>query len=317
MVIDHGEIVFERAYGVADMESGRMLTPDTPVRLASVSKAFFTMGVMILAEEGHLDYDDPVTNWLPELERFEGVTVRHLMTHTSGLPDYWGDDLLYHANPQLDSDSLITNDEAAHYFRTSGEFVFQPGDRYEYSNSAYEMIALIIERISEMSAREFLKERIFTPLGMSTADVRDRRDYRIKNSAIGYSSPRRNQWEENDDHWGNGLVGAGAVYASIMDMYAWDQALYSGGAVSMETLNEAFTPHSLNDGSISEYGFGWGTRDIHGRTAISHSGGWVGFSTKIDRFVEDEVTVIVLSNAQAPSGLLAAQISHFYISLTD
>ncbi len=112
-------------------------------------------------------------------------------------------------------------------------------------------------------------------------------------------------------------MGAGAAYASIRDMYAWDQALYDGDAVSVERLAEAFSPHTLNDGTESEYGFGWETRDIHGRTAVSHSGGWGGFSTKIDRFIDDQITVIVLSNAQAPSGNIAAQISHFYFSLSE
>ncbi len=313
MVIRDGEILHAAGYGLADLESGALLTPDTPVRLASVSKAFMTMGIMILAERDSLEYDDPVTNWIPELHRFPGITVRHLMNHTSGLPDYWEDDLLESLNPQIDDDPLITNPEAALAFETWGEFVFQPGERYEYSNSAYEMIALIIERISGQSAKAFIRDEIFQPLGMSTADVRDRRDYRISESAVGYSRDENGGWVIDDDHWGNGLVGAGGVYASVNDFYHWDQALYTGWIIRLETLEDAFAPTVLNDGSISEYGFGWSLRDRLGYPAIHHGGDWLGFRTHFLRFPDLNLSVIVLSNATANACELAESVASLYL----
>ncbi len=296
MVIKKGEIVHAAGYGLADLKTDAPLTPATPIRLGSVSKQFFTMGIMLLAEKDSLDYDDPVVNWIPEMHRFPGITIRHLMNHTSGLPNYYSE--LERLNPQLDDDPLITNAEAASVYNSWGDYEFQPGERYQYNNPAYEILALIIERISGQSARAFMQRNVFTPLGMSTADIRDRRDFKIPNSAVGYSmNDDSTAWVENDDNALNGLIGAGGVYASLLDMYRWDQSLYAGGVVSEKTLSEAFQPTTLNDGSTSEYGFGWSTADQNGHQNLSHNGAWVGFRTSIDRYVEQHLTIVILTNS--------------------
>ncbi|MFT5142886.1 MAG: CubicO group peptidase (beta-lactamase class C family) [Rhodothermales bacterium] len=312
MVIKDGEVVHSAGYGLADLVPATPLTPDMPLRLGSVSKQFFAMAIMILAERDSLDYDDPAVKWIPEMSRFPGITLRHMLNHTSGLPDYY--DEVAKRNPQLDDDPLITNSEAVTVFESWGELDFQPGDKYQYSNPAYEMLALIVERISRQSSRQFIGENIFTPLGMTTADIRDRRDFKIPNSAVGYRMDEDSTaWVEDDDNELNGLVGAGGVYASVVDMYRWDQSLYSGGVVSWETLSEAFEPATLNDGSVSEYGFGWGTGERNGHKDISHGGSWVGFRTSIDRYVDQRMSIIVLTNSSGRVGQLRDQVAELFL----
>jgi CubicO group peptidase (beta-lactamase class C family) len=159
-----------------------------------------------------------------------------------------------------------------------------------------------------------LTENVFEPLGMETAVVRDRPELVIPERAVGYRpSEGEVGWEENDDHFGNWLVGAGGVYASLDDLFLWDQSLHDAPVVGEQTLDLAFSTTVLNDGSISEYGFGWNVEDRLGRRAVHHGGGWVGFRTHIIRFLDERLTVIVLSNASASAGDLAGKIAEVYL----
>jgi CubicO group peptidase (beta-lactamase class C family) len=309
MVIRRGEVIHAEGYGLADLAGGEVLSRTTPVRLGSVGKQFTSMAVMILADRGELAFADPVSKWVPELERFPGIRLEHLLTHTSGLPDYYQlPDERFEAVAGSDGDPLLTNADAVTIFQEWGEPRFDPGEKYEYSNPAYEVLALIVERVSGQSFREFLMENVFHPLEMGTATVRDRPELVIPDRAMGYRpDPSGGGWIENDDHFGNWLVGAGGVYASLDDLFRWDQALYTDRLVSQEIMDRAFSPTTLNDGSISEYGFGWNVSDVLGRPAIHHGGSWVGFRTSILRFIDDSLTVVVLSNASAGAGDLAME----------
>ena len=305
MVIRNGDVVHSAGYGAANLDDGSPLQPSTPVRLGSVSKAFTAMAIVILEERDELDYDSPVTEWVPELARFDGITVRHLLNHTSGLPDYYDDSPLEEIATAADRGTPLQNAEASSVYETWGEPVFSPGDRFEYSNPGYEVLALVVERMSGVTFGQFLEAQIFDPLGMATAAVRDQPSTVIPGRAIGYSPQEEaNGWRENDDHWGNWLVGAGGVYASLNDLYQWDQALHAWAETGDRTT-EAFAPARLNDGTESPYGFGWSLSDRLGRKAIHHGGGWVGFRTTLVRFPEERMTVIVLSNASANTGELA------------
>ena len=317
MVIRDGEVVHAGAYGLAELASGQALSRGTPVRLGSVSKQFTSMGIMILEERGELTFDQLITEWVPELRRFPGVRVSHLLQHTSGLPDYYElPDEAFHEVAEKDGDPLLTNADAVTIYESWGDPVFTPGEKYEYSNPGYEILGLIIERISGQTFGTFLAENIFDPLGMASAVVRDRPDVVIPGRAVGYSPDEDSgEWIENDHHFGNWLVGAGGVYASLDDLFLWDQALYTEDLVQKETLGEAFAPTILNDGSVSDYGFGWNVGDRLGRRAVHHGGGWVGFRTSIIRFVDEGMTVIVLSNASAGAGELADQVALAFLDL--
>ena len=300
MVLEGGQVLHSEGYGLADLAEGRPLTPSTPIRLASLSKALTAMAIVVLADEGSLDYDDAVVEWVPELDRFETITVRHLLNHTSGLPDYYETEALEALGQAGDGQWSVTNADAVALYETWGELEFEPGSRYEYSNPGYEVLGLLVERVSGRSFGDFLADEIFEPLGMDTAVVREGPDVAIPGRAVGYRESAEG-WLEDDAHWGNGLMGAGGVYASLEDLQRWDEALNQGELVSEAAYDEIFTPAVLNDGRESPYGFGWNLEDLDGRAAIHHTGSWVGFRTAIAHYPDDDVTIIVLSNATAPA----------------
>lgn len=313
MVIRDGAVIHSRGYGYAKLNDGKPMQPSTPVRLGSITKTFTAMAIAILKENGQLNYDSPVSIWVPELHRFRGITIRHLLNHTSGIPDYYSDSPLEKKATDPNREAPFTNKDAIAIYESWGEPLFAPGDRFKYSNPGYEVLAVIIERISGQSYSQFLQQHIFEPLGMITASVRDLPDKNIPGRAIGYS-PRYygKGWVENDDHWANWLVGAGGIYASCIDLYGWDQALYAW-AETGERMKEIFSPAILNDGTVSQYGFGWFLSDRLGRPAISHEGGWVGFTTSLVRFPEQQLTVIVLSNASVRTNELANSIARIFL----
>jgi CubicO group peptidase (beta-lactamase class C family) len=191
--------------------------------------------------------------------------------------------------------------------------VFPPGERYEYSNPGYEVLGLIVERASGMSFGEFLQANLFEPLGMSTAAVRESPEIVVPDRAVGYSPDSvSGGWTENDDHWLNWIVGAGGVYASLEDLYAWDQALWEWGEQG-DRLAQVFAPAVLNDGTTSLYGFGWQVSDHMGRPAVHHTGGWVGFRTAIVRFTDERLTVVVLTNSSGPVAQLRDSVAAIYL----
>ncbi len=290
MVIRDGEVVHQAGYGYADVEGQVLLAPDTGVRLGSVTKQFVCMTVMILAERGLLDYDDPVSKYVPEIsERYgDEITVRNLMNHTGGLPNYY---------PALDEyvpDRTPNNEDGAAAYARWGEPVFPPGDRYEYSNSGYEILALIVQRVAGEPFADFIAAKVFEPLGMAGAIAWDDAAKVIPNRSFGYS-PTEGSFELNDDHRMNFMMGAGGIYASLQDMYRWDQALYTEQLVSKATLKQAFTPALARFEDIG-YGFGWRIGAYQGHRRISHGGSWVGFRTAIARHPDAQFSIVLLSN---------------------
>jgi CubicO group peptidase (beta-lactamase class C family) len=314
-VIREGEVILAEGFGLAEVREGRPLSRTTPVRLGSVGKQFTSMAIMILADRGELSFDDPVTRWVPELSRYPGIRVSHLLNHTSGLPDYYElPDEEFAAVSGIDGDPVLTNDDVVTIYQSWGEPRFAPGEKYEYSNPAYEVLALIVQRVSGQSFGEFLEGNVFEPLGMASAAVRSRPETVIPERAIGYRPGEPDgSWIEDDDHLANWLVGAGGIYASLDDLFLWDQALYTDALVSRPVLDLAFSPTTLNDGSVSEYGFGWNVSEVMDRPAVHHGGSWVGFRANIIRFVNDATTVIVLSNASADAGELAREVAELFL----
>jgi len=326
MVIRDGVVVHARGYGAANLEPARPITRATPFRLASVTKQFTCLAILELAEQGKLSIDDAAVDYVPSLARFgRGVTIRHLMQHTSGLPEYY-DELarLEYQIPSADDDPLLTAIDASQLYEHWGEQVFEPGERYDYSNPGYEQLALIIEKVSGQTYGDYLREAVLTPAGMPTAMVRDRPDRAIPDRAIGYRPARKKDagadaaftqslepgYREFDDHPANWIVGAGCLYASLDDLYYWDRALTENRLVSESTKAQAFAPATLNDGSHTEYGFGWTVDQRHGRRRVSHGGAWVGFRTTIERYPDDGVTIVVLANwDRARPGRVAQQIA--------
>jgi CubicO group peptidase (beta-lactamase class C family) len=308
IVIRDGVVLQKAAYGMADLEHGVPAETDTSFRLASFSKQFTAMAIMMLAEQGRLDYDDPVTRFLPELARFgDALTIRHLLTHTGGLPDY------YDVMVEVTGIERPLTRNALDAYAVWGEPLFAPGERWEYSNPGYELLALIVERASGERFGDFVERRIFAPLGMKNSVVMDERSPTLAKRALGYRKVDAG-YELDDDDPLNFIIGSGGVYSTVEDLYHWDQALYGEQLVSAATLARAFSPVRLNSGETYPYGFGWSLEDHLGRHRVSHGGSWVGFRTFIGRYVDDHFTVILLSNsAETQSEILANTIARLYL----
>lgn len=294
-------LLYFKNHGFTSIETQQHIDDRTNFELASVSKPFTAMAIMILMEQGRLTYEDPVEWYLPELP-YKAITVRHLLNHTSGLPDYM---LLFHEH--WDKSKIATNMDV---LRLLAEFkpasLFEPGTKWEYSNTGYVLLALIIERVSGGSYSNFLKKHIFDTVGMNdtrvstfmpgrSRDVRDALGY--LRTEEGFVLPEDSE-ETSYVRYLGGIYGDGTVRSTPRDLLAWDRALYDHSLVQEETWLEAIQPTSLPDGSSAEYGFGWivyQTEEL-GRI-VSHGGSWPGYSTTLIRYIDKDACIIYLSNA--------------------
>ena len=293
IVIRDGKVLHAAGYGYADLERRDPITPQTNFELASVSKQFTAMAVMILADRGLLSYDDPMVDFLPELERFgDRITIRHLLTHTSGLPDY------YDALEQEAADGMPDTEQAMRFLAGWGEPLFGAGERYEYSNPGYEMLALVVERVSGQTFGRFLHDRIFAPLGMTATVVRDSSEPEIAHRALGYTA-KDGAFELLNEHPLNHIVGSGSIYSSVEDLARWDRALDTDVLVRRSTLEEAWDPVRLTSGERYPYGFGWRLDGYPGLgRRVHHTGHWLGFSNYLGRYLQRRISVIVLANLE-------------------
>ncbi len=295
-----GKVVFEEMVGYCDVEHQQPLDTNSSFRLASVSKQFTAMAIMILQQDGKLGFDDEIQTYIPELP-YPHVTIRHLLNHTGGIPDYMSLFVKHwETGKPFRQKSLAFNDDLISLFAThKPEAKFPPGDQWDYSNSGYVILGSIIERASGQSPQEFFKQRIFDPLQMDDSRAFQADEgFELNSRAYGilYNFDGETQ-RPNDWHYLNGMIGDGGVYASARDLLKWDQALYGETLVKRSILQEAFTSGKLNDGSETGYGFGWQIeKGPDGKTRLSHGGGWVGFRTFIYREPATKLTYIVLSN---------------------
>ena len=289
LVVRDGKVIVRRSYGMADLESRVVATPGTNYRLASVTKQFTAAAILLLAEDSKLSLDDPVSRWLPSLpEKTRTVTVRQLLTHTSGIVDY-EDVIPAGASAQLHDADVLTLLEA------QDSTYFPPGTSYQYSNSGYALLALIVERASGMSFPDFLHGRIFAPLGMSTTVAHRDGVSAVARRAFGYTL-KDGVWTRKDQSLTSAVLGDGGIYSSIDDLAKWDAALYDSRLLNDESRKLAFTPHTDTDDADVKYGFGW---RVTGET-LWHSGETSGFRNVIVRFPTRHLTVVILTNRDDP-----------------
>jgi CubicO group peptidase (beta-lactamase class C family) len=308
IVIRNGAVAYTASRGMADVERGIPIDSGTTFDLASVSKQFTAMLAMILHQEGRLDYDAPVAGFLPELSRFgPAMTVRHLLTHTSGLPDYY--DALARTAP---AGGWISNRQALAFLAQWGDPVFPPGDRFEYSDVGYEMLALVLEKAGGEPFGDLLRRRILEPLEMKGTVLRDRPEVPVPGRARGYT-PLGRGFAPVPDHPLDCLIGSGAIDTTLDDMRRWDQALESGRLVTRATLDEALRPMRLNGGGDSPYAFGWFLKRDLWRRRLEHPGSWNGYQSLIVRYPDDRFTVVLLANrSDVDLGDLADRIVRIY-----
>ena len=280
LVAENGKVIYRKAFGYANKETKQLLKPEFCFDLASVSKQFTAMGIMILKERNKLSYDDKIMKYFPEFPAYgKDITVRNLLNNISGMPNY---------EAFANKDNL-TNAEILKIIEEREVSDANIGEQYVYNNAGYVMLGLIIEKVSNMSLAEFLKENIFRPLKMKNTLVGDTPKIDLKNRALGYSVIG-----ELDD-FEVGHTGSGNMFSNVDDLFLWDQALYTEKLVSKKTIEEAFTPVVLNNGSLSNYGFGWFLTPE--KKSVNHSGSRFGYRNFIMRDLDKKNTYIWLTNA--------------------
>jgi CubicO group peptidase (beta-lactamase class C family) len=289
VVIQGGQVIVRRAYGSSDLERHVAATPETDYRLASVSKQFTAMAVMLLAKDGKLRYDQPVRDFLPELpSAARAVTVRHLLNHTSGLWDY-------EALIPESRTTQLNDDDVLALVASKDALSSSPGAIYCYSNSGYVLLGLIVARASGMSFPDYLRTRIFLPLGMSATVAHVEGRDSVPHRAYGYS-PRAGSFVLTDQSVTSATLGDGGIYSNVDDMARWDRALSDATFVDAATMTLATTPPALPAGATSEYGFGWFIDRYRGEKRWRHTGETSGFRNAVARFPDRRLTVIILTN---------------------
>lgn len=294
-----GKVVFEKAAGYRSYEQKIPLDPTDVFEMASVSKQFTAMMVMMCAEKGLLDYFDYADKYLDI--PYKGITIKELLSHTNGLPDYQAV-----MDKHWDKSKVADNEDILEYLRKyHPPILSMPSEKYEYSNTAYVFLASIVEKVTGRDFIELSREWIFEPLGMKNTDIRTLEEKaNVSNFAAGHLKNKNgdyvnaNKFHDSDyTVWLGNRKGPGRISSTAQDLLIWDQALYTGKLVSEKTLQKAFSPQSLNDCTMSQYGFGWDLRkDEHFGKIVSHSGDNPGYKTLIMRFIDQRKTLILLNN---------------------
>ncbi|MEJ7596373.1 MAG: serine hydrolase domain-containing protein [Kofleriaceae bacterium] len=286
-IVKHGSIVFERSYGLANLQTKERAGSHTNYRLASVTKPFTATAISILADRGSLSIEDPVARYLPELaQQAPTVTLRHLLTHTSGLPEY--ETLL----PKDDPAQIVDRDVLA--LLAKQRLALTPGTRYRYNNTGYALLALVVERVSKVSYAEFLRKNIFEPLKMTASLVYDPQ-VTIPHRALGYSgSP--NQLGPADQNRSSAVLGDGGVYSSVHDLARWIDALDHSTLLAPKRLAEATSALVATDEPAIKYGLGWRISQQRGEKVVFHTGTTSGFKNALVWVPSRKLGVIILTN---------------------
>lgn len=323
VVRKNGQTVVQRAYGVRELRTGAPLDARTNFRLASCTKQFTAMAVMLLVHDGKLRYEQSLTEIFPDFPQYgKSITIRHLLNHTSGLPDYeelmeLSDNALRWTDTQQIPDAEVFKLLAA---QKQGKFA--PGTQWSYSNSGYVLLGLIVAKVSGQPFADFLRERIFQPLKMSHTVAYVKGTNEVPERAYGHSKTG-NKFIETDQSSTSATLGDGGIYSNLEDLAKWDDALQNHALLSEKEMQPALTAVKLADGSQPywasgpgdsdplagkpvSYGFGWFLDAYRGHKRMWHYGDTVGFTTAIQRFPKEKLTVVVLANR---SDLDAAELS--------
>jgi len=303
LIAEKGRVLYQKSFGIANEATGEKLNTNSIFELASVSKPFTAMAIVLLKEQSKLSYDDSLARYFPQLPQYKNVTIRQLLHHNGGLPDY-----MKIADTAWDKSKILTNRSLLDLLVQSNvPLLFEPDTRNEYSNTGYALLALIIEKVSGQSYADFLKKHIFIPLKMQHTFVYTRRYHPlpVKNYAYGYvySDSLKKQVlpdslaEYNRVYYDDGVVGQSTVNTTTGDLLKWDRALYTNTLVSARSIQDIFTSGKLKNGKEVGYGFGWmlDLDTLFGHVA-AHTGGWPGYVTFIERHLDSDKTIIILQN---------------------
>ena len=310
-VIKDGAIIYKRGYGMADLDHDVAITPATVFHVASVSKQFTAMAVMLLARDGKLSLDDEVRKYVPELRDFgTPITIRHLMHHTSGLRDQWN--LLIMSGWRL-SEDVVREADVLDLVGRMKALNFKPGDQYLYSNTGYTLLGVIVKRVSGQSLREFSQERIFKPLGMSRTFFRDDHAVIVKQQAYAYTSGPGTSFKLSVPNYDT--VGASSLLTTAEDLAKWDQNFYDYRVGGRELIEQMQVPGALNGGEKIDYALGLAVGRYKGLKVVEHSGGDAGYRSHLMRFPEARFSVACLCNSSnTVPVLLARKVADHYLA---
>ncbi len=325
LVVRDGKIVLEQGYGLGDLRSHVPITAETNFRLASCTKQFTAMAIMLLAHDGKLRYDQTLSQIFPEFPAYgETITIRQLLNHTSGLKDY--EDLLNAQYPHTPDEKIpqIHDAEVLKLMERQTATDFPPGSQWRYSNSGYVLLGLVVEKVSGVPFGGFLQERVFAPLKMTNSILYEKGKNDVAHRAYGHTFAR-GKWKQTDQSSTSATLGDGGIYSSIDDLAKWDAALASCKLLSEKEMRDGLTPvrvPAAKDASAplgnQSYGFGWFLDPYKGHRRTWHYGETVGFRTTIQRFPDDELTVIVLANrSDVNPQELALKVADLYLGGTS
>jgi CubicO group peptidase (beta-lactamase class C family) len=302
-VVKNGKVVLAKGYGFANVEHQVPVKAETIFQSGSIGKQFTATAVMMLVEAGRINLDEKISSYLGAVpESWRGITVRHLLTHTSGLTDYPQD---FDFRLDYTEDELLKRAQAV-------TPAFQPGERWQYSNLAYVTLGILIHKVSGKFYGDFLQERVFKPLGMTSTRIINEADI-IPDRAAGYRMVRDELKNQNWVSPSLNTTADGALYFNVLDVAKWDAALYGESLLKKSSLDQMWTRVKLNNNTTVGYGFGWSLGQMNGHRVIEHGGAWQGFTSYIARYVDDQLTVIVLDNlAGGNAGKFARRIAAIY-----
>ncbi len=308
-----GKVVFVKGYGLANVELGVPVRPDMVFQSGSTGKQFTATAVMMLVQDGRVNLEDSITRYFPGAPpSWQPIKVKHLLSHTSGLGQYASHERTQPFGP-FNLQQQVTEDEMLKRIEAM-RIDFPAGGRWLYCDTNYVLLGILIHKVTGRFYGDFLAQRIFKPLGMSATRIISDIDI-IPNRAAGYeldgATLKNQKWVSPFYN----STGDGAIYFNVLDLAKWDGALYTEALLKKSTLDRMWTPFVLNNGepNIGHYGFGWFIRPIHGHKVIEHGGGWQGFTAHIARYVDDGITVVVLSNVNSgDSSKMAHAIAGLY-----
>ncbi|MGA2198174.1 MAG: serine hydrolase domain-containing protein [Bryobacteraceae bacterium] len=329
LVRRHGRTLFQRGYGIRDLRTSARIDEQTDFRLASVSKQFTAMAITLLIHDGKLQYDRTLTGIFPDFPAYgRAITVGHLLTHTSGLPDY--EDLMDAAErargPAWSATHQIQDREVLDLLKQQTAAKFVPGTAWSYSNSGYVVLGLIVAKVSGEPFGQFLRDRIFAPLHMTGTLAYVNGENTVPNRAYGHTR-RPDGFVETDQSSTSATLGDGGIYSNLSDLAKWDEALEKHALLSREEMSAALTPVKLANGSSPRwplapggdnlspgnpvsYGFGWFLDPHEGHARMWHFGSTMGFGTVIDRFPSERLTIVLLCNrTDIDPAMLALQVA--------
>lgn len=304
-------ILYQNAMGLASLRQRNLLTEETPFQLASVSKSFTALSVLLLVQEGCVRLDEPLITYIPNFP-YRAVTVRHLLNHTSGVPNYIG----IAADKWKDGTQHSNQDMLDLLVKYKLPLRFKPGTRFQYSNTGYALLALLVETVNGSPFNTFLKDRVFDPLGMENTFAYNRAEWESREVAIGH----RGKTPASEVPWPDPLddvLGDKSIYSTPADLFKYRKAWTTDILLCDSLRKLAFTPGEIAGKQETRYGFGWRIKEVQGTPIIYHNGLWHGFTATYTTFPNYELTIIMLNNTNAHVGRLAWQIARRIEPLLD